>query len=404
MNVRENFRIFHEKHVKSFFCLFLLNSYPNTRITDPSMQFINAKYEHDLDSDATIMLRAGYGSYIYRGVYDYGAFIDHENDDGRWWTTEATMTRRIGDRHRVVFGVEDQYNSKQRQQGIGQFGSFLDKDSTLNRWAIYLQDEIRWSEQLILNLGVRHDRYESFGGTTNPRVALIHLRGADTIKLLYGTSFRAPNVFEMFYTDGVSQKTNPALKSETIRTYELVWEHALNPNLRGLVTGFNYKIDRLITFGADPTDELFVFENADAVSAYGLEMELEGHLLGQVEGRISYAFQKSKNEQTSQDLSNSPRHLVKANFNMPLVGDQLYAGVETQLTSQRLTKDGSYEKENAVTNVSLFARRWVKHLEVSASIYNVFGSVYADPAADIYIQNVIPMDGRVYRVKAKYEF
>ena len=222
---------------------------PHTRIVDPTLQLINAKYEHDLDDDATLLLRVGYGAYLYQGNYDHGTFIDYEKDDGRWWSGEATLTRRIGERHRIVVGVEDQYNSKQRQQGIGETGTFLDKNSTFNRWAIYVQDEIRWHEQLILNLGIRHDRYENFGATTNPRVALIHPRGINTFKLLYGTSFRAPSVYEMYYTDGVSQKINPGLKPETIKTYELVWESSLRPNLRGLATGFHYEIDRLITFG-----------------------------------------------------------------------------------------------------------------------------------------------------------
>ena len=377
---------------------------PHTRIVDPTFQLINAKYEHDLDNDATLLLRVGYGAYLYRGDYDYGTFIDYEKDDGRWWSGEATLTRRIGERHRIVVGAEEQYNTKQRQQSIGETGTSLDSNSTFNRWAIYIQDEIRWNEQLILNLGVRHDRYENFGATTNPRVALIHPRGINTFKLLYGTSFRAPSVFEMYYTDGVSQKINPNLKPETIKTYELVWERSLRPNLRGLATGFHYEIDRLITFGSDPNDQLYVFTNENSAAANGLELELEGHFSSQLEGRLSYAYQRNRDSQATQYPQNSPRQLAKVNLITPLIKGRVFAGMEIQYTSRLLTKNGSYEKSNVMTNVTFFSRHLLPHLEVSANIYNVFDRAYADPAADIYIQNVIPQDGRTYRIKAKYEF
>jgi outer membrane receptor protein involved in Fe transport len=62
-------------------------------------------------------------------------------------------------------------------------------------WALYFQDEFQILKNLILNAGVRHDQYETFGGTTNPRIALIYNPFQKTaIKLLYGEAFRPPSV------------------------------------------------------------------------------------------------------------------------------------------------------------------------------------------------------------------
>ena len=76
---------------------------------------------------------------------------------------------------------------------------------------------------------MRYDHYDTFGGTTNPRGALIYQPfDMTTIKLLYGTAFRAPSPFELYYNDGnVTQKSNPNLQPENIETYELVLEQYL---------------------------------------------------------------------------------------------------------------------------------------------------------------------------------
>jgi iron complex outermembrane receptor protein len=70
---------------------------------------------------------------------------------------------------------------------------------------------------------VRFDHYGTFGSTTNPRVALIYAPVETTaVKLIYGTAFRAPNNFELYYQVPGQQAANPDLKPETITTYELV--------------------------------------------------------------------------------------------------------------------------------------------------------------------------------------
>ena len=99
-----------------------------------------------------------------------------------------------------------------------------------------------FSNTLTFNVGVRYDHYESFGGTTNPRLALIYNPFRDTtLKLLYGTAFRAPNVYERFF-QGLGFKTNPDLQPETITTYELILEQYLGAHLRGTASAFYYDL------------------------------------------------------------------------------------------------------------------------------------------------------------------
>src|SRR2546430_743427 len=53
--------------------------------------------------------------------------------------------------------------------------------------------------KLELSAGVRHDRYDTFGSQTSPRVAAALVRGGAKWRAAYGEGFRAPAVGELYY-------------------------------------------------------------------------------------------------------------------------------------------------------------------------------------------------------------
>lgn len=381
---------------------------PGTRVTDPQLGFVNLKYEHDLAAASRIMVRVGYNSYYYEGNYLYSAGLTHEQDYGRWWITEAQLTQTLNDRHKLVAGVEQQNNTRQDQNTYDYAVStqILADHRTSKRHALYVQDEYRARDNLRVNAGVRYDKYESFGGTLNPRLGLIF--GATdntTLKFLYGRAFRAPNVFETYYNDaGLTQKGNPNLKPETIDTYEFVAEQSLEPGLRGAVSLYHYEIKELITQQTDPADGLTVFNNVSKISANGVEFEMEGKFTPRLDGRASYAIQQSKDADTGQALTNSPQHLAKLNLNTPLSEQKIFAGLEVQATSRRKTLAGNYAAGFATVNATLFSRKWLRDFEASVGVYNLFDRRYGDPVSADYTQDTIEQDGRTYRLKVKYGF
>jgi iron complex outermembrane receptor protein len=157
----------------------------------------------------------------------------------------------------------------------------LDDRRTEHVWALFLQDEVTLGGGVTLIGGLRYDHYSSFGGTTNPRLAVVWTpRSGTTLKLLYGSAFRAPNVYETYYDDGGnSQVGNPALLPETIQTYEAVLEQSLGGQVRFTLTGFQNRIHNLITqVPVDPADpaSLVIFRNSGESRATGVEAEIEG--------------------------------------------------------------------------------------------------------------------------------
>ncbi|MBI3569510.1 MAG: TonB-dependent receptor [Gammaproteobacteria bacterium] len=384
---------------------------PATRITDPQLGFVNLKFEHDLTDASRLMLRAGYNSYYYQGEYLYSAGLTRENDYGHWWLTEAQLTQTLSARQRLVVGVEQQNNTRQDQNSydFATNTTLLEDHRTSKRHAFYLQDEYRLRDDLLVNAGVRYDKYDSFGGTTNPRLGLIYsATDKTTLKLLYGKAFRAPNVYESYYSDAGSStpthKGNANLKPETVETWEFVVEQSLRSGLRSAVSLYRYEIRDLITQQTDAADGLEVFNNANKIHATGMEFELEGKLASRLDGRASYAVQESKDAVSGEVLTNSPRHLAKLNLNTPVIERKVFAGLEVLGTSRRKTVAGNYANGFALVNATLFSRQWIKGFEASAGVYNLFDRHYGDPVSADFTQDTIEQDGRTYRLKMKYEF
>lgn len=377
---------------------------PRNEAADPRQHYVNLRYEHDLAREASVFLRLGYNGYRYQGTYLYGSDVDVEYDYGKWWTGEALLRYLPNERHRIILGLEGQYNAHAYQSSSWNGAYVLEDDRTSSRFALYAQDEFFWREDLILNLGLRHDRYDTFGGATNPRLALIYIHDADTYKLTYGTAFRAPNVYELYYNDGnATQKANPDLRPEKIKTAELIWERQLNRQLRGLLSAFRYQVSELISLVTDPDDGLLVYRNLEEVTATGMEMELEGKALG-IDGRVSYAYQESEDSLTGEALVNSPAHLAKLNAGVPLLGERLHSGIELQYSSGKRTRLGGTAGSHAIVNWSLLSTNLIRGLDASFTVYNLFDKEYADPVGYMYTQDTIPQDGRGCRLKLEYEF
>jgi outer membrane receptor for ferrienterochelin and colicins len=368
---------------------------------------------HKLENSAELMARVYFDDYRYKGDYLYSGanpgdptILMKDSSYGQWVGGELMYTQRLFEKHMLTIGAEDRYNLHQNQENYDEspYLGRLDDRRSSNLYAFYLQDEYYILSNLIFNAGLRYDYYDTFGETINPRVALIYKPLEKNIfKLLYGSAFRAPNAYELYYQDnGISAKSNLDLKPEKIKTYEIVYEHYMGENFRSSLSGFYYQIDDLISQQTD-TDGLMIFKNSGRADGKGLEFELEGKWANGVQGRVSYVLQEVKDHDTGELLTNSPRHLAKLNLNVPLIKNMLYAGAELQCTSSRKTLAGE-TNGFATTNLTLFSQNFIKGLDIAFSFYNLLDQRYGDPGAGEHRQDVIEQDGRNFRFKLTYRF
>ena len=376
--------------------------------------FLDLQYGRSLGRGWNLTNRMYYDQFNNDGtyIYDYSAsggpsrVLNKNFAHGKWWGDEVAVSKQIFEAQRFSAGFEyrDNFEQNQGNYDLQPFVPYFTSYQTSSVFSVYAQDEIHLRKNLVLNLGIRYDHYSTFGGTTNPRAALIYSPwDKTTLKFLYGHSFRAPNMFELFYA-APGNEPSPSLDPETVRTMELVWEQYFANHFRMTVSGFYYPIRGLISQQVDPANGNAFFTNAGSLDLRGLDFELKRKLPGGLEGTVSYSFQDVTNPSVPMPVTNSPRHLFQASLIAPLIKQKLFASMDLQYVSQRATLTGQYSPAYVVPNLTLFSRDVLKGWEFSASLYNVFNHKYADPGGNGLAENVLFQDGRTFRIKVGYRF
>lgn len=149
-------------------------------------------------------------------------------------------------------------------------GNFAPEKTRKNSY-LFLQDVWNLAERWELTAGARYDRYSDFGGTLNPRLALVWQTSERlTAKLMYGRAFRAPSYLEL-YSETSANIPNPNLKPEKSRTWDLSLSYLAT---KDLVLGANYyRFDRRDIIAPDPVTNKF--ENFDRYALRGVELEAQ---------------------------------------------------------------------------------------------------------------------------------
>jgi outer membrane receptor for ferrienterochelin and colicins len=376
--------------------------------------YLDLQYDGKLGSGWSLTNRLYCDQYNNDGtyIYDFSAsggpsrVMNKNFAHGKWWGDEVAFSKQAFARQRLTFGAEFRGNFQQDQGNydLQPFVQYFTSYRTSNILSVYAQDEIHLRKNLVLNLGLRYDHYSAFGGTTNPRAALIYSPWEkSTFKLLYGQSFRAPNFFELYY-DVPGNEANPSLRPETVKTMELVWEQYFANHFRLTVSGFYYPIRGLIGEQVDLATGNAFFTNAGSLDLRGVDFEFARKLSGGLEGTVSYSFQDVRSPGTARPLTNSPKHLMQASLSVPLFKQRVFASMDLQYVSKRATLSGQYTAGYVVPNFTLFSRKVLKGWELSASLYNAFNQKYADPGGAGLAEDSIVQDGRNFRIKVGYKF
>lgn len=375
---------------------------PGTR-TEDAYRFADIGYRWSVGARTELVARAGYHSYAYTGNYIYDVpplTVNRDEARASGFSAEARLLHQLSERQRIVVGVERRHNRTldQLNYDIDPETSYLDDRRKSVSTGLYVETDYRLRPDLSLNAGLRHDRHDGFPASNSPRLGLVYQpRAGEAFKLLYGKAFRVPNFYERFYSAPATQKANPGLEPEQITTQELVYERT-RKQTRFSASLFRTSIASLIDQVVDPADGLQVFVNTGRVRARGVEAEAEHSFPGGLRLRGNLALQRAAG---AVRLDNSPRVIAKLFASLPLRGDWLRAGLEALHVGQREGRGGvgGY----TVLNLTAIARIG-ERLELRASIYNLGGKRYADPASDAFVQERIFQDGRTARIELRASY
>jgi outer membrane receptor for ferrienterochelin and colicins len=385
---------------------------PGTQNFDQHVYF-DLSYQHSIGEKWNLTAHTSYDRASLRApvVYSTGlpngsTTVDTYSFTGTWWNTEVKLNRTLFKKHQVTFGTQITDNLQQNQGDYTAIGNvFVPDPASSVIWAVYTQDEFAIAHNLTLSAGLRYDHYSDFGGTANPRLGLIyHPFRPTTLKLLYGTAFRAPEPFELTPDYGPFYDDNLQLKPERIRSVEGVVEQALGEHFTVAGSVYRNWINNLISIETNPADGHSLYENSGHVNATGVEVELDGRFVGGLQGRASYSYTAASQTLTSGTLPNSPRQLGKLNVSAPIVRQWLFASVDAQYTSPVRTLATNTLSGFFVLNVTLLGHTLGKHLDISGSVYNICDKKYFDPGRPEDPEDAIQQDGRNFRIKVTGRF
>ncbi|MGE5468814.1 MAG: TonB-dependent receptor plug domain-containing protein [Ignavibacteria bacterium] len=135
---------------------------------------------------------------------------------------------------------------------------------------VFLQDVWTIASNWELTAGARYDNYSDFGGTANPRVALVWQTTERLVtKLMYGRAFRAPSYLEL-YSQTAATKPNPGLTPERSRTWDLSLSYSASRDLK-LGADF-YRFAQTNLIAADASNQ---FQNMGNNTVRGIELEAQ---------------------------------------------------------------------------------------------------------------------------------
>jgi len=263
----------------------------------------------------------------------------------------------------------------------------------------FIQDAWDFAPDWTLTAGLRYDHYSDFGGTLNPRLALVWQTSYRlTSKLLYGRSFRAPSFAEQFNINNPVAIGNPDLDPEVIDTYEVAFDYAATHDLKVGFNVFYYQMSDIIRF--DPTTA----NNTGKQTGHGLEMEVNWKATDKLTVYGNYAYQSSKDKGTNSDAADSPQQQLYLRANYKLTPTWcITSQLNHVMDRQRASGDNRSDIDDySLVDLTIRAKEFSPGYEFAISARNLFNDDVREPSlAPGAIANDLPLAGRGFFIELR---
>ncbi|RDH83881.1 MAG: hypothetical protein DIZ80_07025 [endosymbiont of Galathealinum brachiosum] len=137
---------------------------------------------------------------------------------------------------------------------------------------MYVQYQQRIFDNTRLTLGLRYDEFSHLDSEFSPRIAFVHtINRHHSLKALYGEAFRAPSENELNLLNNPVLIGNPDLKSESVKSFDLIWMGQWDYTSFSLGYFQNNFKDSIVQVDLGG---VFQFENTDQDPSRGVEFEI----------------------------------------------------------------------------------------------------------------------------------
>jgi outer membrane receptor for ferrienterochelin and colicins len=384
--------------------------------TEDAVGFLDSRYDLRLGAATSLSGRLTLDWYSYEGVWpsqeDGALTVIEDPHSSKVLSGEVMLSSGALRSHQVTAGLcmKQVLSAKLAgHQTLPEYYEYVNMEETGHVASVFAQDEIAsGGRRVSAVLGLRYDHYRDQGDVLNPRLGLILRSRIGATKLLYGSGFRAPTLYELYYDDtggecaaGTSM-ANPDLDSERAYTCEVVHEADLGRTTRATVSAFYYKLRGMIE-ELELAGGCLTSVNSGTYRSRGLEAEVHGVAAGGVRWFLSYALTDTRNRDTGSRLAASPGNLAVGRVVVPVFGPRVSLGVAAQYVGRRLTKSGVDLEPVLITNATLYLRQVAPGLSLSVAGKNIFDEDHLEPAGPEHVQESLPQAGRSVVAKVSWE-
>lgn len=243
-----------------------------------------------------------------------------------------------------------------------------------------------WYGQAVsLAVGLRRDEHDRFGGAWSLG-ANGSLQMTDELRLRasYGEGFKSPSLFQLYSDFG-----NQALKAERSQSYDLGADFATaDRSLTASLTIFRRDstdlIDFVSCFGRDAAiciDRPFgTYDNVSRARSQGVELEAGFAIAEEVRTSAAYAWTKSTNRISGNDLARRPRHAGTVTLDWDALAG-LTLGADLRVVSSSFDDAGNFVRLGGYEVFDLRGSLDVSEaLTLFGRIENLWGEIYQTAA------------------------
>ena len=290
-------------------------------------------------------------------------------------------------------------------QDVTETGNWIDDSKTEHDiWAIYMQDIWTVSDELEMTLGLRHDEYSDFGGSTNPKIAAVwKFRDNWNLKALYASGFKAPSFANLYITNNTAQVGNPDLEPETTDTYELSLSKEVARNYRAQLTYFNIQYDNMIQ--PDITGGN-IASNGEGLTSEGMELEWKKYWRNRHTVYLNYTWQDVRYVADGSLVEDVAKYKGNMGGNL-VISDHLNFNVNLFATGSKPRKTGDSRDDFGgylLTDMALMVSDYIPGLVIRGTINNLFDKNYSDSSLLGSTVSDYPREGRNFMVDLTYSF
>lgn len=265
----------------------------------------------------------------------------------------------------------------------------------------FAQDEWNFTRDWMLTAGVRHDQYSDFGGTTNPRLALVWDAAYNvTVKAMHGTAFRAPSFSEQYSINNPVTIGSPNVKPETIATDELAIAWQPTGDLETKLNFFHYRMRNIIRSLAGR------YQNSGDQTGRGLELEATWDVAHNLRLNGNYSLQHSTDSATGQDAGMAPHRRLFARADWQFASFwQL--GTTVNHVAGRMREPGDTRAlipDYTTVDLTLRREKFAGNWDARAAVTNLFDRKAWEPTfMSVGMPSDLPLPGRAFYIQLQHK-